>query len=144
MKKKNYTLIEMLCCIGILAVLMNAAMLLFVDGTRICRDAIKNAELNQDIILLRKKWRAFIKECPGDFKIRDGILRSGGNSAKTENGKLILCGANGIKELVFPQNTGFEFRMEKFDSFLDCVVLTVSSDKNLKSRIVACYEKKTK
>jgi hypothetical protein len=133
----------MLCYIAILAVVMNAIMLLFVDGSKICGDAIKDADMNREMFLMRKKWRNFVQKCGGNFELReDGSLASSANFAKAEGGKLIFFADGEKREYsFFPSNMKFEFKIEKPELSAPYLVIEVSDGKNIKKRIVACYEK---
>ncbi len=143
MIKKTYTLVEMICYMSILAVLMNLAMLLFHDGIRICSSAIKDAEMNEEVLLLRGKWRNFVDSCEAKFIIReDGSLSSSGALAKHEGRKLILTRSDSERRLFLPEGTEFSFKIEKNGEDPENVILYISRGKNFKRRIVAVHGKK--
>ena len=139
--KKCFTLVEMLIVIAMLAVFMTAVMGFFHEGSKDCRTALKKADLNSDVIMLRKQWRTFISECTGNFEIREGVLRSGANFAKSEKGTLVLSANGKEKKFVFPENVSFNFITEKDDGLPDSVVVEIKSAEQHKIRIVACEKK---
>lgn len=135
-----YTLVELLCVMTILAVLLSAVSLFFFDGSKICGETLRSADVNQEIALLRGKWRAFVKKCDGNFIVRDGALVSGNASASFENGKLILKSGNGNTEAPLQEKIKALFSVEKNEGLADCIVLSITLPDGKQRRIVACHE----
>ena len=139
--KKYYTLIEMLTVIAIIVVFMTAVMGFFHDGSKNCRTALKKAYMNSDATMLRKQWRTFVGGSPGSFEIRDGVLRSGANFAKSDKETLVLSSDGKERKFIFPVNASFNFSIEKDDGLPESVVVEIKSPEQHKIRIVACEKK---
>jgi len=137
-----YSLVEMLLVVAIFGFLLNAATLLFVDGSRICRDAIRDADFIRTVSILRGEWRKFIKDSKGIFQTEGNVLGSdSGNFAKFADGRIFLQSPRGTRGFILPKGCSARFFSED-GALAPCAVLELSYGKNIKRRIVAAYEEK--
>jgi len=66
-KVNKYSLIECLVVIAMLSLLLTFMIQFFNKGTKICQQYSTRAHTNQQIMVLKNKWRKFIHKCNKDL-----------------------------------------------------------------------------
>jgi hypothetical protein len=112
----KYTLIEYLIVAGMFLFLMTFMLMFFNKGTKLCRQFTSNAYNNQQILILKNRWRKFIhKQSKKDLFCKDhGKLFSAKNeSVKIKDQYIIFSNKNKTSSYKLSKNMDITFKIEQ-------------------------------
>ncbi len=143
---RHFTLMELLTVVAIGAFMLSMTAKLFTDGLRASRRARIQAENNQLVGVITKRWqKQFRKTSPDEWTMEGNVLKAGSYSARVAKNHLVLDDGASAKRIPLPDTMNCSFSIERNPVLADCAVLTL----NIKSyyfhfvrtnsvRIVAC------
>jgi len=142
MRKKYYSLIEMLVVIAIMLVMFEVAFQFFYDGSKLCTQAVGKSLSNQEMFILSGKFRNII-HLSSDWKKEGSCLVSGQKKLMAENSRIFLVDENGKRELaLLPEGMMVYLDIEAKENSANLAVLNVEvkGKQNIKDRIriVSC------
>jgi hypothetical protein len=145
MRKKPYTLIEMLVVIAVTMVFFQASFKFFYDAFAVCRGVMSRSLSNQEISLVSLEFRDFVKKS-GEWKIENGNLASEWMKVSESNGRLIFSEGTKKNEYSLPDASKVVFHLEKTEANVAYVVaeIQIMGRKKMrdKIRILAGYIRK--
>ena len=111
-----------------------------------CRDTGRQTQRCQEITLLRRAWRDFVRDCPeGLWVDDDGTLYAGACQARGAADALILIRPERRREIKLPARMRAEVASEVKADGADCLVLNLAWESQTlekigshRVRIVAC------
>ena len=127
----NYTLMEMLVIIGVLGLFLIAVAKFSFDANQRCTNVTRKILLNQEIKIIKDKWRNFIHQCREDivFSAKENSLISGNRQAVIKENKLVLMVDGEKREYKIPSYLNAEIKLIKNPEFHEIAVLGFSYKK---------------
>lgn len=143
----KYSLIECLLVIAMLAFLMTFLIMFFNKGTKLCRQYSTRAYTNQQIMILKNKWRKFIHKSDGKLfstANKGNRFIAGTKSVEIQDHYIKFINAQKIESYKLSENINVNFKIENQpEQILAIMNLELSSPflgdhRNEVVRIVAC------
>lgn len=105
-RRVPYTLMEMLVVIALLVALMNLADKLFRGTWDFCRDAVRQTERRQQLLLVRSAWRDVVHRGPvTQLQVTGNATDLSGKRAPETSGKLVLTMGAYTRRATLPPGT---------------------------------------
>ncbi|MFZ2653424.1 MAG: hypothetical protein WAX69_00780 [Victivallales bacterium] len=142
MRKKYYSLIEMLVVIAIMLVMFEIVFQFFYDGSKLCTQAVEKSLSNQELFILSGKFRNIV-HLSSDWKKEGNCLVSGQKKLMADNSRIFLVDENGKRDLaLLPKEMMVSLDVEAKENSENLAVLNVEvkGKKQIKDRIriVSC------
>ncbi len=141
---KKFSLIELLVVISMIALLLTFIITFFNKGTKLCKKFSKKAYGNQQIMVLKNKWRKFIHNCdPGVLTTDKKRFISGEKSVVTTENHINFTVPEKTESYRLLKNMNVSFDID-YSTEIPLVIMNIKfpssfpGEKDENIRIVAC------
>lgn len=138
--RAGYTLIELLTAMTILMLAMTLAIQFFHDGFAACRNAIRQSQDHQELLVIKRQWRAAVHRGRGPATLTPEGLAFADHQIVVGDRRLVIRGAEGKEKIVLlPRGWRPDVTLEKMpDGSGGAAVLQLRLAHGVTHRIVAC------
>ena len=145
--RRFYSLMEILLSMALGLALLGAAVQLLNRSWLFCRESVRQVHRTQELGLVRKRWRRFVRACPErGWTATDGtVFTAGSSSARADEGRIVLDDGKTPREIQLPEDAAARLSIERSDGAADRAVLTMTwaapamiGKRPCRARIVAC------
>jgi len=149
--KRNtaFTLVEMMVVMAIMVTFISASSRLFSDGLQCSRRSLKQAEINQVILIIMERWQNILNNTsPDEWKVINKKFHAEKISVYQDKRHLVFDNAGSISRFFLPSEVQCSFSVEKPSGLAPCALLSIDwelqrfhSAKTNHVRLVACEKK---
>ena len=144
----RYSLLEMLAVIGLVGILMNAALLFYYKSQSINSKYTDKAIQIKSVSIVSKYLRSFIHDNGETFMVKpDKVVFKNGSVIAMDNNRLVFTAGNSSKSFALPKGFSATFALEQNPEepprIVTNIVVLNSQDQlqlNKFTRITACVE----